>query len=195
MSLYDIKIIFVDKNRDTADTVKEPFKDLLNVEVIRCDIAQIPYADCMVSPGNSYGLMDGGVDKTINLMLDDIQVRVKDVINSVYYGEQPVGTCFFLETDNQKYQYLAHVPTMMKPKDISKTLNAYLAFRALLAGILNHNKVNDKKITSILLTPFCTGAGEMDAEESARQMRLAYGFIDIGIDCSWENANMIDSIL
>lgn len=203
MNLYGVKIIIAEKKPEIANALKKHFSDSPSVEIVRCNISQISSADCIVAPGNSYGLMDmenddsgnHSVNKTINLLLNDISKRVQNVIENIYYGEQPVGTSFLIETQNQRYKYLAYTPTMQIPSDVNETRNAYYAFRALLTTVLNHNKVNDNKITSILCSSFCTGIGKMDPDVAARQMRLAYGLIDINLNCSWDNANMIDSFL
>lgn len=192
-----IKFTFVGKNTETINALKKHFGDLLNIDIIKCDISQIPFADCIVSPGNSYGLMDGGVDRTINYMLDGISDRVQNVIENVYYGEQPVGSCLLLKTYNQKYKYLAHCPTIRIPETTNNNLNPYIAFRSLLATIFNHNRVADEndKIKTVLCTAFCTGAGGMDNNEAARLMRVAYTLTDLKLSCSWKNAKMIDSYL
>lgn len=136
--------------------------------------------------------MDGGVDRTINYALDYISYRVKNIIKTYYFGEQPVGSCFIINTNNRNYKYLA--PTMRIPTDVNNTTNAYIAFRALFRELLLHNqKQND--IDTVLMTPFCTGAGSMNSLKAAKQMRLAYDSIINVTDSSWENAKKIDTVL
>lgn len=196
MSLSDIKIIIVEKRREISNIILEHFKDIKNVEIVRSDISQTGDTDCIVAGSNSYGLFDCGVDKTINMLIGDIQLLVKQYIENIYYGEQPVGTSIILKTDNSKYRHIAYVPTMRYPHDVSNTHNAYYAFRALLISVINHNRNNNNnKIKTILCTPFCTGHGKMDANNAGKQMRLAYGFIDIQLKCSWENAKIINQLL
>ncbi|MGB3240982.1 MAG: hypothetical protein WBB29_22045 [Geitlerinemataceae cyanobacterium] len=51
--------------------------------------------DCLVSPANSFGMMDGDMDAAIvryfgQSLMDRVQRRILDD----YLGEQPVGTSF-----------------------------------------------------------------------------------------------------
>jgi len=195
MSLSNIKFFIVDKQRDVINALETHFSDLKNVEIIRGDLESIKTVDCIVAGHNSYGLMDNGVDKKINLLLNNIQPRIKFMIESTYTGELPVGNCIILKTNNQNYKYLAYCPTMRLQKDVSNTHNAYIAFRALLTAILNYNKLNEEKINSVLCTGFCTGHGKMDADKAGKQMRLAYSFVNINMNCSLENAKIIDKLL
>jgi O-acetyl-ADP-ribose deacetylase (regulator of RNase III) len=195
MGFSNLLFFFIDKNKEIVHEIEKNFGDLLNVQIFQGNIVQIPKADCLVCPSNSYGIMDESNIKNITYIFDDINERVASVINNLYYGEQPVGSCFMLETGNSRYKYIAHVPTARYPKDVSQTHNAYTAFRALLTDILNHNKVSDHKIFSIACTPFCTGTGKMDPEEALRQMRIAYNVIDMELSCSKESADMIDETL
>lgn len=195
MNLSNIGIIFVDKDKKVISALKKHFKDLFNVQIVKCNISQISEADCIVCPGNSYGIMNEGSDRIINTILDKIDKRVQNVIYSIYYGEQPRGSCILLETYNNKYKYLAHTPVTRMPNSVCDNNSVYYGFRALLTTILNHNKVSDNKIRTILCTCFGTGSGEMKPDDAARQMRLAYGLVDISLNCSVDNANIIDKLL
>lgn len=203
MNLYGITITFAEKNHNIAEALKKHFSDTIGVDVVRCDISQISSCDCIVAPSNSYGIM---VDKdknknyqtilkTVNLLLNNIEPRVKNIINNIYYGEQPVGTSFLVETNDKRFKYMAHTPILCYKENISQTNNAYISFRALLVAILNHNKVSNNKIQSIVCSSFCTGSGRMNPERAARQMRVAYGLVDINLNCGTESANMIKELL
>jgi O-acetyl-ADP-ribose deacetylase (regulator of RNase III) len=192
-SLDKIQFIVVGLKKEILANLQKSFQDLPNFEFRRTNILQVTNADCIVSPGNSYGLMDGGVDGPINQGLNYIAERiVRPYIQKVYYGEQPVGTCVLFETGQQNYKYLAHTPTMRIPTDVTETQNPYLGFRALLRVILNHNKHNND-IKTVLMTGFCTGAGDFPADVAGTQMRLAYDTTFESLTCSWENALTIDA--
>lgn len=201
MNLQDISITFAEKDNKVVNELNKHFSDSLNVNVFRCDVSQISEADCVVAPSNSYGIMNDNkknnhsIQKSINLLLDNIEPRVKNVINSIYYGEQPVGTGFLLETSNERFKFMAHVPVKMYDEDIENTSNAYLAFRALLVCILNHNKVSENKIKSIVCSSFCTDNGIMHPHKAVRQLRVAYGMVDVNLGCSIESADMIKGLL
>ncbi len=195
-----IQFIFSDLSSKNTEALRAAFGNLPNFEFHRQNITDIA-ADVIVSPANSYGMMDGGVDKAINYSLNYISKNVKHIIETQYQGEQPVGTCILLSIPQDdilvvgKYKYLAHTPTMRVPKNVSETDNAYLAFRALLVRIINHNKNSPDKIGSIVLTSFCTGAGGMSSKRAAKQMRLAYDMVTSGLKCSWKNAHDIERSL
>ena len=187
-SLDKIQFIVVGLKKEILDDLQKSFQDLPNFEFRRTNILQVTQADCIVSPANSYGLMDGGVDGPINYGLNYIDARiVRPYIQKYFYGEQPVGTCVIFETGQNNYRYLAHTPTMRIPTDVSNTQNPYLAFRALLRELLNHNKKYNN-IKTVLMTGFCTGAGNFSADKAGKQMRIAYNMTDKAPSCSWDSA-------
>ena len=52
---------------------------------------------CVVSPANSFGLMDGSYDLVLTEWYgNQLQERVQEYIIKNFYGEQPVGTSFKL---------------------------------------------------------------------------------------------------
>ena len=53
-----MKIIFVDPNPGFKSAVEEFFKDLPDIEAVMGRFEQLPEFDCIVSPANSFGLMD-----------------------------------------------------------------------------------------------------------------------------------------
>ncbi len=83
------------------------------MEVVNNYFEWLPDFDCLVSPANSFGLMDGGMDAAIVRFLgSQVQERVQERILTEYLGEQPVGTSFIVETGHPKHPFLAHTPTM-----------------------------------------------------------------------------------
>lgn len=186
-----MKFIFIDLEPNNIKIFQEVFNGIDNslaqfeFKKVKPGFIKNGYADCIVSPANSFGLMDGGVDLEINESLNYIdESLVRPQIKLQFFGEQPIGSCLLLKTHCSNYHYLAHTPTMRIPEDVSGTDIPYSAFRTLLITLLNHNKklknnksndkTNDRVIETILITPFCTGAGKIDPLTSARLMRLAY---------------------
>jgi len=66
---------------------------------------------------------------------------------------------------------------MRVPEDVSDTVNAYLAFMAGLTEVINFNKNNSKKITSILYPGLGTLSGMLPETICAIQMKFAYDSI------------------
>lgn len=170
-----MKIIFVDPNPNFKTAVNEFFVGLPDIESVTGRFENLPQFDCMVSPANSFGLMDGGVDAAITRFFGkQLMDRVQDYIIREYRGEQPVGTSFIIETGNPKHPFLAHTPTMRVPMLISRTDHVYNAMWALLLAVHHHNESSEPKIETIACPGLGTGTGRLPFRQAARQMALAY---------------------
>jgi len=171
----ELKLFLVDPNSHLCIAFEQYFEGLPNVEVANTLFEQLPEFDCMVSPANSFGLMDGGVDAAIiSYFGHDLMRRVQEHILDKYLGEQSVGTSFIIETGNDKHPYLAHTPTMRVPMDITRTDNVYRAMWAMLLAVRAHNQAIERPIRSIACPGLGTGTGKVPFKEAARQMALAY---------------------
>ena len=134
--MNDLKLILVSPEPLLCADFREQFKALPNVEVVNGTFEQLPEFDCLVSPANSFGLMDGGMDGAITRFFGDaLQKCVQKRIVAEFLGEQPVGTSMIVETDHPKHPYLAHTPTMRIPMPIARTDNVYLAMWAMLVAV------------------------------------------------------------
>jgi O-acetyl-ADP-ribose deacetylase (regulator of RNase III) len=169
------KILLIDRSQVLVDCWKEQFSDCPNVEAIAGDYFQRP-ADAMVSPANSFGIMDGGLDLAIRDELGfAVQRKIQDIIVAKYHGELHVGCAVIIETNDQRWRFMVAAPTMRIPSHVGFTLNAYLAFRAVLVAVENLNKVAKRQeIDSLVCCGLGTGVGKMSANKCARQMRAAY---------------------
>ena len=194
MNLTNIGIVFADKNKKVVRAMEKQFSDIMNVQVMRCPLLQISKADCIVCPGNSFGIINDGIEKSITTLIKDSKERIRNVINGIYYGEQPVGTSIIINTFDKNYTHLAYIPIKRHTNDKIATNTPYIIFRSLLTSILNHNKMSDNKIYTILCPVFGV-TDETSAREVARQLRIAYGLMNIGVPCSIENAKMINGLL
>lgn len=104
--------------------------------------------ECVVSPANSFGLMDGGYDLVLTQWYgNQLQERVQKYIIENFYGEQPVGTSFIIPT-NKDNQYLIHTPTMRTPQAIIDPRIIYQCMRTTLIEAKKNN------INSILIPMF-----------------------------------------
>lgn len=171
----ELKLILVDPNSYLCSAFEQYFEGLPNVEVANTYFEQLPEFDCMVSPANSFGLMDGGVDAAIidyfgSALMRNVQAHILDK----YLGEQSVGTSFIIETGNEQHPYLAHTPTMRVPMEIAYTDNVYRAMWAMLLAVREHNQTEKRPIKSISCPGLGTGTGKVPFKEAARQMALAY---------------------
>jgi O-acetyl-ADP-ribose deacetylase (regulator of RNase III) len=169
------KIHLIDRSPKLVDEWKAVFSDCPEVEAIAGDYFHRP-ADALVSPANSFGIMDGGLDLAIRDQLGfSVESRIQQVILEKHHGELPVGIAEIVPTDHRHWKYMVAAPTMRIPESVAFTLNAYLAFRAILVAIKNFNKENGKReIDSLVCCGLGTGIGGVSAAKCARQMRAAY---------------------
>jgi O-acetyl-ADP-ribose deacetylase (regulator of RNase III) len=134
------------------------------------------HADAIVSPANSFGFMDGGIDLVYTYQLGSgLQERLQELIAREHGGELPVGLAVIVPTGHPDIPWCVSAPTMRLPGDVSDTLNAYLAFRAALRAVLAHNALGRTPIRSILSPGLGTAVGRMPVHRCARQMRIAWG--------------------
>ena len=169
------KLWLIDQSVDLVREWQSAFSVFSEIEVIEGSYFQKP-ADAIVSPANSFGIMDGGFDLAIRNELGySIQGKVQNDIVNGYHGELPVGSALCLETGDGRWKYLIAAPTMRVPENVSRSLNAYLAFRAILLAVMRCNTEKDAKvIDSLVCCGLCTGVGGMSASRCANQMAIAY---------------------
>jgi O-acetyl-ADP-ribose deacetylase (regulator of RNase III) len=131
-------------------------------------------ADAIVSPANSFGFMDGGIDAVYEMRFGtQIPQRLRNHIKAEWDGELLVGEAAIVATDDPDFPYLISAPTMRIPENVSDTVNAYLAFRAVLRLAKKFNR-GGEKIHSILCPGLGTAIGEMKPWQCAKQMHYAY---------------------
>jgi O-acetyl-ADP-ribose deacetylase (regulator of RNase III) len=153
---------------------RQAFRDRAAVVVERGDYFGRP-TDAMVSPANSFGIMDGGLDLAIRDALGmQVEARVRRMIRERHHGELPVGWAEVVETGDSRWPYLICAPTMRIPEDVSGTPNAYLAFRAVMLAIRRHNAAGAPRIASVVCSGLGTGVGRTPPRRCAAQMRVAY---------------------
>jgi O-acetyl-ADP-ribose deacetylase (regulator of RNase III) len=168
-----MKIEFCVRDKPSYEIVKSIFQDIPTITVTHNTIVNGTY-DTLISAGNSFAEMNGGVDGIINTHLSGytpnsyIQQNVKDYIHTYFMGELPVGSSVLIPTQHPKHRRLIYSPTMRVAEDVSKTINAYLAFRSALLVMKNNN------IQAASCPLFCTGAGCMSLTQACLQMKEAY---------------------
>ena len=168
------RILLVCQSRALVDAWSEVFVTFESVEVYEGDFFERD-ADAMVSPANSFGIMDGGLDAAIRSALGyQIESDVQAIILQKYHGELPVGVAEIVPTSNARWPFLVVATTMRVPESVANTLNAYLSFRAALLAVLRHNQgAGMSPIKSLLVPGLGIGVGRMDARRCAAQMRVA----------------------
>jgi len=162
-----MQILLVDRDSAMVRAWRTAFEDRDDVEVVEGDYFSRPAA-AMVSPANSFGIMDGGLDAAIRDTLGfTVQKRAQRAIVERHHGELPVGAAELVDTDDERWPVLVIAPTMRIPENVNHTLNAYLAFRAALLACKRAD------ITSLVCCGLATGIGCMEPHRAAVQMRMA----------------------
>jgi O-acetyl-ADP-ribose deacetylase (regulator of RNase III) len=169
------RIFLIGRSPPLVHAWQEAFADCAEVQPLGGDYFQRA-ADAIVSPANSFGIMDGGLDRAIRDQLgDSVQLKVQDAIVEKHHGELPVGAAVIVATGQEQWKYLIAAPTMRVPEPVAFTIHAYLAFRAVLVAVENFNtQAGRREIDSIICSGLGTGIGQMSPVKCARQMRAAY---------------------
>eukprot|EP01113_Clastostelium_recurvatum_P040872 TRINITY_DN6416_c0_g1_i1.p1 TRINITY_DN6416_c0_g1~~TRINITY_DN6416_c0_g1_i1.p1 ORF type:complete len:229 (+),score=56.07 TRINITY_DN6416_c0_g1_i1:81-767(+) len=173
-----LTITLRDINPGLAKAWKKCFGECPNVTISSGHIFDIS-ADAVVSPANSLGFMDAGIDAVYAAHFgQDLMTRVQDTIKTKYHGILLVGQATVIPTKHDSIKYMISAPTMEVPRSVHHTTNAYLAFRAALYAVLDHNKTAGERgetvINTLLCPGLCTAIGRMSPKKCAFQMHCAY---------------------
>lgn len=156
---------------------RELFASERNVRIIKGSILNCR-TDAIVSPANSFGFMDGGLDYYISErfgwhLQDELQKRIR----ALPEHELLVGKAMTINTGDPVVRFLISAPTMRVPMSsgISESLTAYLAMKAILIC-----SQQNPEIRSVAVPGLCTGTGNMPYDVCALQMFQAWNEIQNG---------------
>lgn len=117
----------------------------------------------VVSPGNGFGIMDGGFDGVLRALYGDLlEARIKRQIVDRYGPELPVGAAVAALSEHG--QLVIYAPTMQIPMRIVGTDNVYRAARAAA------NKAVRIGVDVLYMPLLGTGTGGMALEDAAVQI-------------------------
>ncbi len=163
-------IIFISLNKEFIDLTKKAGFESYEMKVEDFRIRRRTY---YMSPANSLGFMDGGIDLALSRkIMPGIEPIVKQAIKT--FGKKtkldrfylPIGSSIIISHDD--FKNLVVCPTMLLPQDISKTQNVLYATLACLYNILVNKGENLDDIDIILTSSGC-GFGLMDSKASFDQ--------------------------
>ena len=164
--VFNIIIIDKDNEKLPSFTNKE-FKTFLG-DVKNYTSSETPIY--FVSPANSKGFLNGGIDQAYMDMFDNIQQKVQDKIKTTSPFKDkfglfylPIGSAITVQVDENKF--LISAPTMLMPQSVKNTKNPYWTMKAIL-NVWNKSGV-------LIIPPLCCGYGCISAEESSKQMQCA----------------------
>jgi O-acetyl-ADP-ribose deacetylase (regulator of RNase III) len=172
-----LSIVLRDKSAAVVQYWKEFFENQTGVTIVQGDIFESE-ADCLVTPTNSFGFMESGLDYQMTKFFGrEIEEKVRQAIRQHHGGELIVGAAQMVETGHAKYPHLVAAPTMRVPEDVSSTVNCYLAFRAVLLAVLAWNRTHPGAISVLASSGLATGNGSLAPRLCGKQMRAAYDHV------------------
>ncbi|MCO4746768.1 MAG: macro domain-containing protein [Proteobacteria bacterium] len=162
-----------DRSAEVVDAWQAQLGSRADVTISQGDIFDVA-CDAIVSPANSFGFMDGGIDLVYSRHFGwDLSERLQQKIQADFHGELLVGLATVVPTENTAIPWLISAPTMRVPLDVSGSANAYLAFRAALLAAEAHNGSGADAIETVLCPGLATAVGRMPAARCAYQMHAA----------------------
>ena len=177
-----MQLILTAVEKPLADAWQEFCGDLPFVSVYHGSIFDVE-CDAVVSPANSFGFMDGGIDLLYSQHFGwGVQHRLQEAIRTRHHGELLVGTAEIVETENDDIPYLVAAPTMRVPMALRDLINPSLAARAVLLLVQNgvmppDSLYADAPISEVIGTVafpgLGTGVGNIGSNTCARQVRTA----------------------
>lgn len=157
----------VDTNSELVRCWEESFAGLEGVWIQHADLLKVAHT-CVVSPANSYGFMDGGIDQMyLSFFGRGIEDRVREAVLSRPEGYLPVGASLLIPTGHLAIPNLVLAPTMLMPERV-ETANAYRAMRAVL------RIMNTANLREVFCPGLGTGVGSIPPQEAAKMMADAY---------------------
>lgn len=166
-----MKIYLLDKNPLVTTAWQQYFNNVKNINIVTGDFQDFMKkhkVDCIVSPGNSKGIMMGGYDLAITDYFGlDLTKNVQAYIRKKYKGCQPVGTAFIIDIPKTKMQ-LIHCPTMKEPSVIKDPKVVKDCMIAVL------QEANKNKIDSVVIPAFGGFTGRVNPYDLAKLMFEGY---------------------
>ena len=185
-----MKLILRDRHPEMAEAWSKAFRGI-NQDNLQLDIGcghvfDRTAADVLVSPANSFGFMNGGIDAVYTTRFGvELQERLQARLRQQMNGECAVGDAEMVSIDNDTdFKYLVAAPTMYVPQVIVGTINVYSAFRAVLRAVGRYNQFqpSSSQLESILCPGMGTGIGQVPYDVCAFQMRKAYDAVTNGLN-------------
>lgn len=163
-----MQLSFVDVDADVANALRRAFATFPEVRVECGDLVAIAH-DTIVSPANSEGLMDGGIDAVYCEAIPNIQRIVRDAVLRRPEGHLPIGAALIVAVAHARIRHVIAATTMISPEAVDAQ-NAYRAMHAVLRTARAHID----RVKTVFCPGLCTGIGRVDPDEAARAMAKAY---------------------
>lgn len=164
-----MQLHLVDVNEAVVNAWSSAFAELPNVTIRCADIFQFA-RNTVVSPSNSYGYMDGGIDARYREFFGpSIESVIREAILRRPEEILPVGASIVVRTNNTTIPYMVVAATMVMPEHVPAE-NAYRSMRAILRVASADPAVGQ----TIFCPGLTTGVGGVAPKDAASQMADAY---------------------
>lgn len=163
-----VRLHLVDLDREVTRALRASFAPFPEVSVATGNVLAVAH-HVLVSPANSSGFMDGGVDAAYAAHFGpQLARRVRDAVRARPEGIVPVGSSLVVETGHGTVPFLVVAPTMLAPEHVPAA-NAYRALRAALRLADAPTLHGDWYCPGLT-----TGVGAVDPQDAAHEMAAAY---------------------
>ena len=183
-----MKIVLAAVEDDLADAWERHCGDLPGVSVHRGSILDLS-VDAVVSPANSFGFMDGGIDHLYSHHFGwEVQDRLQELIRTRHHGELLVGAAEIVETGNLRIPFVIAAPTMRVPMVLARHGQpvpggprgaAARQARRRPVGALAGEPVS-AAVQSVAFPGLGTGVGRVGPNTCAHQVRAAIEEVVLG---------------
>ncbi len=175
ITLFDLRVDLI----AAWSMLLEKNRELSMVRPYHGDFADV-LCQAIVSPGNGFGFMDGGIDRVYtDYFGKGVQDALQEKIRRKFDGELLVGQATIIATNDRQIPYLIAAPTMSVPMRLEGVMqaNPYYAMRAvmqlLLKGRFDDGPMKGRLIRSVVesiaVPGFGTGVGGISASVCAHQ--------------------------
>lgn len=129
-----LKITLFDVNAKLCREWGRAFQGFQNIDIKNVQLDNLESHDLLITAGNSYGLMGGGIDYYVNKMCKfKVEPLVREQIEN-YWGKLPIGKFVAVDIDKltkSKFKVLIYAPTMERPSLIPPD-NIYRCFKTII---------------------------------------------------------------
>lgn len=162
-----MRLHLVDCVPEIVHAWKDAFARHPEIDISEGDILTVA-TTCVVSPANSYGFMDGGIDAQYTQFFG-LQPQTELQQHIGRKGELLVGASVVVRTGHPRIPFMICAPTMNTPGAVPKA-NAFYA----MAAVLNAAERNQGVLFDVFCPGLCTGTGRVSAADAASEMAYAY---------------------
>jgi hypothetical protein len=106
--MMHVQLHLRDRNPEVVAAWRQHFDGARAADISQGDIFAGPIADAIVSPANSFGYMDGGIDAVYQQRFGpEMCERLRTLIRAAWDGELPVGCAAIVETADPAIPFLS----------------------------------------------------------------------------------------